>query len=275
MDLRKFRLSTDQIEQGKACLNYQPFVLDDDICTGVAYSWISTSDGGRSQNVPDFVLDRRTCDGRLWEHFWDANRRLAAMYDDFVDAIVQHVPGGTLLDVACNNGYFLVRGMERGMSQCVGYDLADYSGSVAFLNSVVGTQVKFHNAGYDSWKHEIAGCEQYDVVVASNIMQHISDPLYFLNFLGSRAKKALFLFHGIGDTDDYLVYYSKPNRFYPANERPFPTGFDNNVGLSRGLLLEGLKQLGFTNISEIPRRHTWLSNSFLNLGNQRAFLCLR
>jgi hypothetical protein len=113
------------------------------------------------------------------------------------------------------------------------------------------------------------------VVVASNIMQHISDPLYFLNFLGGRAKKALFLFHGIGDTDDYMIYYSKPNRFYPVSERPFPTGFDNNVGLSRGLLMEGLKQLGFTNISEIPRRHTWLPNSFLNLGNQRAFLCLR
>jgi SAM-dependent methyltransferase len=275
MDLRKFRLSQAQVEQGTACLNYQPFILDDDICTGVAYSWIGTSDGGRSQNARDFVLDRRKCDGRLWERFWDANRRLASMYDDFLDAIVKHVPQGTLLDVACNNGYFLVRGMERGMSQCVGYDLVDYSASVAFLNSVVGTKAKFHNAGYDSWTHEIAGCDEYDVVVATNIMQHVSDPLYFLNFLGRRARKALFLFHGVGDTDEYLVYYAPPNRFYSEKDRPFPVGFDNHVTLSRGLLWESLKQLGFTNIIEIPRRDTWLPNSFLDQGCQRALLCLR
>jgi len=255
------------------CLNYQPFVLSDDVCTGVAHSWVSTSDGGRSQNVPDFVLDRRRCDGALWERFWDANRRLAAMYDDFVDAIVQHVPGGTMLDVACNNGYFIVRGAERGMSRCVGYDLGDYSQAVGFLNSVVGTKAQFENVAYDSWKHEIPGCQQYDVVVASNIMQHISDPLYFLSFLGGRARKALFLFTGMGDTNEYLVYYSAPNRFY--KDRKFPLGFDNDVGVSRGLLWESLKQLGFAQIIELPRRDTWLPQSFLDLGCQKALLCLR
>ena len=79
MDLRKFGLSAAQVRQGAACLNYQPFVLSDDVCTGVAYSWVSTLDGGRSQNVPDFVLERPRCEGALWERFWDANRRLAAM----------------------------------------------------------------------------------------------------------------------------------------------------------------------------------------------------
>jgi SAM-dependent methyltransferase len=273
MDLRKYRLSPAQVQEGISCLNYQPFVLSDDVCTGVAHSWLSTDDGGRSQNVPDFVLDRRGCDGRLWERFWDSNRRLASMYDDFVDAIVQHVPQGTMLDVACNNGYFLIRGAERGMSRCVGYDLGDYSKSVGFLNSVVGTKAKFVHAAYDSLKHEIAGCEQYDVVVASNIMQHISDPLNFLSFLGSRARKALFLFTGMGDTDQYLVYYSKPNRFY--KDRKFPLGFDNDVGLSRGLLFESFKQLGFERIIELSPRDTWLPASFLNHGHQKAILCLR
>lgn len=273
MDLRKYRLSETRVREGAGCLNYQPFVLSDDVYTGVAYSWISTDDGGRSQNMPDFVLDRRACDGRLWERFCDANRRLAAMYDDFVDAIVQHVPKGTMLDVACNNGYFLIRGAERGMSECVGYDLADYSRSVAFLNSVTGTKAQFQHGGYDSWKHEIAGCGKYDVVIASNIMQHISDPLYFLTFLSGRARKALFLFTGMGDTDQYLIYYSAPNRFY--KDRPFPIGFDNDVGVSRGLLWESLKQLGFSQIIELPYRETWLPRSFLNLGCQKALLCLR
>src|SRR5580765_3058998 len=108
MDLRKHHLSPAQIDKGMACLNYQPFVLSDDVCTGVAYSWIATSDGGRSENVTNFMLDRHTCDAGLWERFWGANRRLASMYDDFVDAIVEHVPKGTLLDLACNNGYFPV-----------------------------------------------------------------------------------------------------------------------------------------------------------------------
>jgi len=273
MDLGEFSLSPDQLQQGVASLSYQPFVLSDDLCTGVAYSWVATIEGGRSQSARDFVLDRRTCDKDLWDRFYDANRRLAAMYDDFVAAVARHVPGGTLLDVACNNGYFLIRGAQQGMKHCVGYDLEDYSPAIRFLNSVTGQEVEFVNAAYDSWTHEIPDCGQYDVVVASNIVQHIPDPLYFLNFLGSRARKALFLFLGVGDTDQYLVYYSNPNRFY--KDRKFPVNFDNDVGMSRGLLWASLRQLGFSQIIELPRKSTWLPDSFLDLGCQKALLCLR
>jgi hypothetical protein len=63
------------------------------------------------------------------------------------------------------------------------------------------------------------------------MMQHIPDPLYFLSFLASRAKKALLIFQGMSETDELQVYYQPPNRFY--NDTKFPVNFDNDVGLSR------------------------------------------
>jgi|GEM_PF-2450031 len=40
MDLRKFNLIPKQIERAKTIFNYQPFIITDDIHTGVAYSWL-------------------------------------------------------------------------------------------------------------------------------------------------------------------------------------------------------------------------------------------
>lgn len=273
MDLRKYNLSAKQIDEAVSILNYQPFIISDDICTGVAYSWLYTAEGGRNSNVPDFVLDRRKVDAKTYAKFCNANAQLRAMYDDFIDVIVKHFKSGTLLDVACNNGYFIVRAMEKGMATCVGYDMTDYSKSVSFLNKIVGTHAEFIHTPYDSFSHTISGCDTYDVVIACNIMQHISDPLYFLAFLGSRAKKGLLLFTGMGNTDQYLVYYSEPNRF--NKDSKFPVCFDNDVGISRGLLYKSLELMGFHEIIEIPRKETWLPKSFLDVGCQKALLCLR
>jgi SAM-dependent methyltransferase len=273
MDLREFSLDDKQIRQGQECLNYQPFVLSDSVCTGVAHSWLYSAEAGRTSFAPDFVVEKSTVEPQDWEKFYDANRQLANMYDDFVTAIAEHFPSGSLLDVACNNGYFLTRALQNGMTSALGYDLEDYSQSVAFLNRVVGTKAEFVQSGYDSWKHEIPRCKKYDVVVASNIMQHISDPLYFLAFLAGRAEKALFLFTGMGPSDDFLIHLNEPNKFY--SDRKFPVVFDNDVGLSKGLLYRSLDYLGFSEIIELERRDNWLPDSFLDVGNQKALLCLR
>ncbi len=272
MDLRKFSLSDAQIRKASEYLNYQPFVISDKIHTGVAYSWLHHADGGRRKyDYNEFVFNKDTESPEVYAKAFDANQRLALMYDSFLDRMAERFPGSSLADMACNNGYFLIGGASRGFSKCSGFDHGDYSNSIDFLKSVTGLDVSFTHSSYDSWTHKVEKFEPHDIVIASQIMQHISDPLYFLSFVASRAKKALFLFTGMGNTDAYQIYYQEPNRFY--KDTKFPVCFDNDVGLSRGLLFKSLDLLGFDEIVEIPWTESWLPRSWY--GDQKALLCIR
>lgn len=104
MDLRDFNLTSRQVDAGVAVLNYQPFIISDDLQTGVAYSWLYGEEGGRSSGTASFVLDRKTVETATWERFSEANQRLRRMYDDWTAEIAITYAGGTLLDPACNNG---------------------------------------------------------------------------------------------------------------------------------------------------------------------------
>jgi hypothetical protein len=272
MDLRKFNLTAEQIHEASSVLNYQPFVISDDLQTGVAYSWLYDDDGGRkTYALNEFVFNKNVDNLDVWKKSQDANSKLRTMYDEFLDVISERFPGCSLADMACNNGYFPIGAGLRGMKNCTGFDHADYSNSVNFLNKICGTNVNFIKTHYDSWSHSADGFEPHDVVVASQVMQHISDPLYFLSFVASRAKKALFLFTGMGDTEEYQVYYKDPNKFY--KDTKFPVSFDNDVGLSKGLLYKSLDLLGFDEIVEIEWKKEWLPKSWY--GSQRALLCIR
>lgn len=304
MDLRTLNLKPEQVDRLKAVLNYQPFILSDDIRTGVGYSWLYQSEGGRNAGLADFVKNRAETDASVWANFVDANQRLAAMYQDYIDAICRAFPdrGLSVLDVACNNGYFLVEFSARGYKTCIGADRANYSAAIAELNSVLGTRARFWPRHYCSWVHtfksnRIAGglqrlfgyernywnrlhdagallCPEpsFDITIASQIYQHISDPLYFIAFLGRITRKALLFFGGMGDDPKFRVGYSKPNRF--DSTKRFPVNFDNDVGLSRIFLYECLKLAGFQEIIVLPydeQRH--LPPSWM--GTQQALLCIK
>lgn len=273
MDSRPYNLTGKQVKQGTELLGYQPFILSDDVQVGVAYSWLYESDGGRN-NQNDFCKDRRTTPPDVWEKFVTSNQQLRNMYNDWIDAVCNEFPDKkslSVVDVACNTGYFPVMFSLRGFEKCVGYDRENYGPSISYLNNIFGTNAKFMHEQYDSWTHTIRNCNIYDISVASLIMNHISDPLYFLAFLGKITRKALLLFTGMGETEQFLVYYSKPNRFYANDE--FPTCFDNDTGLSRGLLYESLRAIGFQRIIEIEYRDSWLPKSWMS--SQKALLALK
>ena len=272
MDLRPYLKTPKLVAMASQVLSYQPFILTDDIQTGVAYSWLHHEDGGRRCYAQsEFVFDRNFCSQEVWGRANDANQRLRNMYETWLDTLASLLPGASVAEVGCNTGYFLVGAQRRGMGPCTGVDEGDYGPTLKFLNEVLGTHVRFRQAAYDSWKHTVSGLEPHDIVIASAVIQHISDPLYLLSFLGSIARKALFLFTGMGDSDDYLVYYSSPNKFY--RDKPFPVCFDNDVCLSRGLLMKSLEMLGFRRIIEIPWQSDWLPLEWK--GSQKALVCLR
>jgi hypothetical protein len=82
MDLRRMLDQRSALE-GARCLNYQPFLLADDLQTGAAYSWLKSAD---PRVKPPLVFHRAQWE-QEWEAISDANARLRAMYDDFLDEV--------------------------------------------------------------------------------------------------------------------------------------------------------------------------------------------
>src|SRR4051812_9820557 len=119
MDLRRYSLTADQVAHGKALFGYQPVILSDAVCTGVAYKWLHVP-------VPDAIgldpFDRNEVGPQVFELALAANTKLIRTYEAYGRAICSLFPGGTYLDIACNTGFFPVFASLNGMRESVGLD---------------------------------------------------------------------------------------------------------------------------------------------------------
>jgi len=277
MDLRQFNPTPTQIEAAAQHLRYQPFIVDDDRHTGVAYSWLYTSDPTAAAEN-EFLFDRRTTAPDVWAKAMDGNRRLAAMYDGFVDRIVSICPpGGSYLDVGCNTGYFPVRASLSGIRTAAGIDLGDYSNAVTTLNRITGASAKFSVGSHDPNTHTIRmndnfGIEKFDVVSTSALLCHLPDPLHFLAAMARLASKAFFIWNAFIETDELLIHYNAPNRF---TDIEFPNGFDEGTTISLGLLFHSMSKLGFTHHEELKLAPEWMPESWIRPACLHAFLFWR
>jgi len=255
MDLRRHIVSAKQIERAASFLNYQPFIISDDIQTGVAYSWLYWGD---PRTKPTLVFSRETCSPEQWGRIGDTNNRLRAMYDDMLDEVARRFPGGSLFDVACNNGYFPVGAELRGM-RGFGMDAGwKYRKSFSVLNNALGTKAKFLHRHYNSKTHALRVFGKFDVVVASAIMCHLPDPLHFLAALGKIARKAILFWGQIINTDELLISYN-PSHAHLSKLTTFPHSFNDNTRISLGLFNQSMRLMGFRDVIELPHRPTWLS----------------
>jgi hypothetical protein len=75
MDLRPCGLSARQVERAARVLAYQPFLISDEMQTGVAYSWLDAAD----PRVSPPLLSRKAAWAAEWGRIDDANGRLRAV----------------------------------------------------------------------------------------------------------------------------------------------------------------------------------------------------
>lgn len=251
MDLR-YKLSPEQRETAAHLFNYQPFILSDEIQTGAGYSWSVTDFSGLN-----FVCRKSECTEEQWLAFTSCAKLQRDMYDGWLAAIAERFPGGSLLDFATMNSYFPVKAQLLGMGRTTGADGFCDSARTDFLNQVLGTNAEFIQARYDPVTHSAPVAGSWDVVCASAIMTHLPDPLNFLTFLASKAKKALFIFDRVIDTDVPLIRLAKPRPEFTQGD-PFPYKFNWGTHLSRGLLEHAFAELGFDEVIEFPGDYGWL-----------------
>lgn len=249
MDLRKYKLSPADLAQAKASLHYQPFRISEEIQSGIAYDWI--------HNKGVFQVDRREVDDATWKAFDTLNNNLRITYDGWLDEIAAcygDLRSASALDIACAEGYFLHGLKQRGAGRCIGYDIASRPNiSTSLLNRVLGHDVEFRKVAYDMRHHTVPGAEPADIVIASAIMGHLSDPTFFLEFLGSMTKRLLFVYSAFEDTDVFRVTYEGPRVHHDASAK-FPLCFSGRTTVSTSLFHFAMKELGFTRVIEAPQR---------------------
>ena len=249
VDLTPLKLSETLALEAARVLNYQPFVVTPELQTGVAYSIVHAADARVS---PPLVFHRSAWSDEDWKKISSSNQSQRTMYDTFVEAVALRYPGGSLLDVACNNGYIPVAARKAGMGACAGMDLGpQYRESIKFLNKVLGTDVDFFQRCYSP----VNRCAEplrrkYDVVWVSAILCHLPDPLNFLSYVASLANEAVFFWGQVVDTEHFVIAYNKPHPNL-GDLRAFPYHFNDNTRVSMGLLKHALMSLGFSQAMEI------------------------
>jgi SAM-dependent methyltransferase len=261
MDLRKYRLTPEQLSAATQYLRYQPFILDDQRHCGVAYSWLYYNDP-TTATIETLFFDRRVVSADVWDKAYDANLRLQSMYDAFISKIVEVCPAdGSYLDVGCNTGYFPIAASLAGIRNAVGIDIGDFSHGFQLLKQITGSSAVFSIGGYDPAAQrlnlgELSGQQKFDVVSSCALLCHISNPLHFLKALAEAATKAIFLWSGFIDSDELVIRYNPPDKFSKAE---FPDCFDDGTSISHGLLRLAMAKLGFANFEELETKPDWLA----------------
>lgn len=249
MDLRPYGLSGSRIAAATLLLNYQPFRISDTIVTGVAHSWAHETVVERIRQ-PQMVFDATRESSEVWHRAVAASERLDRTYEMFLDTITDLCPGGSYLDLCCNNGYFPVRASLRGMAPAVGSDGADFGPQISFLNDITGASAGFVQSYYRPMKHRfVPSIEgQFDVVSNMAFMTHVADPLQLLGRICELSRHAVLLWSCFPRDDAMTVRYAplRPTPLYP-----FPWGFDAGVGVSDSLLIYSMREFGFPNHFEV------------------------
>lgn len=276
MDLRSMT-SSAQLERAKqlamrGLFNYQPFQLSDGFYCGAGLSIVQgfrvdpptvycpSLDPAMSEYAASALAKPTDRD-----EFLRANEALDAFYDGVIRQISEHLGGvadTSVLDVGCNAGYFPVAFHRAGAKQSIGYDRIDYTETIALLNEICGARAQFKVWDYHG---ELEAKEQHDLVLSVAVLVHLSEPLRHLAWLGSAAKKALFVLTPCHRDDDLSIRYHTVNRYY---SNKFPNCFDVTT-LSRKLLYLAFEQMGFSKVVELstsPMSQPWQDTHLALLG---------
>lgn len=112
---------------------------------------------------------------------WDSSIK----YNAIIDAL--DVDGKSVIDVGCNNGYYLFRLLEKQPQRLVGFDPSTfYKTQFDFLNHFAKTDILFELLGIE---HLPYYPEKFDVALCLGVIYHRTDPITALKQLSQGIKK--------------------------------------------------------------------------------------
>lgn len=146
--------------------------------------------------------------------------------------IEPHVPddlsGKTVLDLACNDGYYSVMMKRRGASRVLGIDVDESSLKRArFLAEVYGVDVEFRIE--DVYRFCLRNTEHFDYVMFLGLFYHLRHPLLVLDHMAAIVRERLYFQSVIRGAQDTEGFETRDD--YPIDEtiafenRAFPKMF--------------------------------------------------
>lgn len=109
----------------------------------------------------------------------------AIKYNAIADAL--DVTGKSVIDVGCNNGYYLFRLLEKQPQRLVGFDPSTlYKTQFDFLNHFVKADILFELLGIEHLPHYP---EKFDVALCLGVIYHRTDPITALKQLSQGIKQ--------------------------------------------------------------------------------------
>lgn len=189
MDLRDYTVPNNIEEiiknQSKEGLTwYQPFIFSEDVITGTGAMWnanqksyfCTTSD---SSSTKVAFLREALCLGN-----W---------YNTLNKIAIEVCPSAmNFLDIGGNVGHFGFDLTAQGKKVTV-VDRAVRSYQV--VNAITGIEFEYIPDMYSEKSHEVVGLRErkFDFTIASAVSTHLSDPHYFLGYLGTLTAKGMLL----------------------------------------------------------------------------------
>lgn len=243
---------------------YQPFILADGFEVGEGQNLADRYQGCQSLFDWNVYLSKEhlgAWDGKRVlapdpVHFARSNQRYRLCYERIADTVAKNVElsSSSVLELGCNTGLNLFNLAVRGAKNCVGVDWTDYTKQFKWLNETLGTDVKFQRGIYDNVAHRLdRDPGEFDVVINTVFLNHQSDPLHCLSYLADRARNGLFLWILLNDSPNMDLRYGDVSGVHDLGSgKPFPLSFHNDVTVSRSLLSESFRRLGFGNVSYLP-----------------------
>lgn len=127
--------------------------------------------------------------------------RLAPRTDKRLSMIPwKQIQNSTVLDIGCNNGYFVREAMKRGAVKAVGVDKSNCIIGARELAKEEGVNAEFWQVNIDS-KEFRRHCPKFDVVFLLSVLTHLKDKEDFLDWLDDRINYQLIFESNHGESN--------------------------------------------------------------------------
>jgi hypothetical protein len=281
MDLRRLlngrpdllKEGLDFVCEGEFC--YQPWILADGIEVGEGQNFVDLYRDASGRYDNNIYLSPPHSHHLLGgparklasdpDYFARCNQSYRLCYERIVDIIAEKndLATSTVFELGCNTGLILFYCALRG-AKCFGTDWVDYSRQFDWLNRVLICDVRFRQGVYDNLSHRLdSDPGEFDILVNSAFMLHQSDPLHCLSYLADRARKGLLLWIHLLDRDEAAIHFDPLNDLQDLGRgKPFPLSIHNGVRLTKRMLVDSLRSLGFAQVDFYPSPSPGILDTF-------------
>ncbi len=119
----------------------------------------------------------------------------AVKWARFAEAIAEHIPGRSVLDIGCSSGFYSIEMKRRGAARVVGIDFdEDYLAQARFAAQMCDADIELRQLSV----YDVARLgERFDIVLFMGVLYHLRHPLLALDLIHEHVARDLLIFQSM------------------------------------------------------------------------------